>query len=102
MIELKDLVSAEERKILMCLGSAESASEHPIGKAIFDFCKVFIFVFFILSYFIFQISFYIPFYISFILYFIHVINTGEAKNRFPVSHRLHQRGGERLEVYSGG
>lgn len=38
-LERADLTNTDVAHILSCLGSAESASEHPIGKAIFKFCK---------------------------------------------------------------
>jgi cation transport ATPase len=40
VIEIKSSSTSAEKKLLTCLGSAESASEHPIGKAILAYCKV--------------------------------------------------------------
>eukprot|EP00026_Physarum_polycephalum_P001685 Phypoly_transcript_01687.p1 GENE.Phypoly_transcript_01687~~Phypoly_transcript_01687.p1 ORF type:complete len:1067 (+),score=164.81 Phypoly_transcript_01687:469-3201(+) len=37
--KIKAPLEPEEKRILSFLGSAESASEHPIGKAILSFCK---------------------------------------------------------------
>jgi len=37
--EMKDASTTESTKILTCLGSAESASEHPIGKGILAYAR---------------------------------------------------------------